>query len=120
VTVRRALALASEFGDQPWSSTVELSDEPAVAAWQLAGIAPLGPLDQVALLRSATMQQLLLSVIELTEAAGETLRAVWPNEEESDEFDGFDGDAPTGDDPDDPDQDDPDQDDPDTGGPGRP
>jgi len=73
--VRRALALASEFGDQRWSATVELSDEPVPAAWQLAAIAPLGPLDQVALLASETMKELLESVIERSLAAADGFSA---------------------------------------------
>ena len=84
-TVRRALALASEFSDQPWSATVEVSDEPVEAAWQLAAIAPLGQLDQVALLRSTTMEQLLGSLIESTIAAEESIRAAWPDEEPHDD-----------------------------------
>lgn len=72
-TVRRALAQASEFTDQAWSATVELSDQPVAAAWQLAAIAPLGPLDQVTLLRSTSMRQLLDTVIELTVAAAQAL-----------------------------------------------
>lgn len=80
--VRRALARASEFSDLMWSPDVELSDDPTAAAWQLAGIAPLGPMDQVSLLRSATMQELLDSVIDYTAAVGETFPAEWPEEEE--------------------------------------
>ncbi|MET0992013.1 MAG: LON peptidase substrate-binding domain-containing protein [Lacisediminihabitans sp.] len=72
-TVRRALAQASVFTDQAWSATVELSDQPVAAAWQLAAIAPLGPLDQVTLLRSTSMRQLLDTVIELTLAAAQAL-----------------------------------------------
>ncbi len=68
-TVRRSLARASEFTDQAWSATVELSDEPVACAWQLAAIAPLGQLDQVALLRSGSMRQLLDRIIESTLAA---------------------------------------------------
>jgi Lon protease-like protein len=79
-TVRRALALASEFSDQAWSATVEVSDEPVEAAWQLAAIAPLEQLDQVALLRSATMEQLLGALIESTIAAAESIRAAWPDD----------------------------------------
>lgn len=77
--VRRALALASEFSDQSWSPDVALSEDPVVAAWQLAGIAPIGPLDQVALLRSKSMEGLLGSVIEYTADAGESFRAAWPS-----------------------------------------
>ena len=65
-TVRRALALASEFGDLPWAATVELADEPIAAAWQLAAIAPLEQLDQVQLLGSTSARQLIEQTIELT------------------------------------------------------
>jgi len=76
-TVRRTLALASEFADLPWSSDVELSRDPATAAWQIAAIAPLGPLDQVALLGSTSMEQLLGSVIDCTTAAADAFSAPW-------------------------------------------
>jgi hypothetical protein len=71
--VRRTLSLASEFSDQEWSPDVALSHDPTAAAWQLAAIAPVGPLDQIALLRSDTMSALLDNIIELTEAAAESL-----------------------------------------------
>lgn len=76
--VRRVLSLASEFTEQLWPPDVELSTDPTAAAWQLAAIAPLGPLDQVALLRSTTMAELLNSVLEYTAAAEESLSAPWP------------------------------------------
>ncbi|TFB61622.1 peptidase S16 [Cryobacterium sp. Hz7] len=78
--VRRTLALASEFADQLWPSTVELSRDPTAAAWQIAGIAPLGPLDQIELLRSTSMEQLLTAVIEYTQEAVDSLSAPWPEE----------------------------------------
>ncbi|WP_241979106.1 LON peptidase substrate-binding domain-containing protein [Cryobacterium sinapicolor] len=78
--VRRALALASEFADQLWPSTVELSRDPTAAAWQIAGIAPLGPLDQVELLRSTSIEQLLTAVIDFTQDAVDSLSAPWPDE----------------------------------------
>lgn len=71
--VRRTLSRASEFADQEWSPDVELSTEPNMAVWQLAAIAPVGPLDQITLLRSETMAALIDSIIELTEAAAESL-----------------------------------------------
>ena len=71
--VRRTLSRASEFSDQEWSPDVVLSHDPTAAAWQLAAIAPVGPLDQIALLRSNTMSALLDNIIELTEAAAESL-----------------------------------------------
>jgi len=83
--VRRALARASEFTDQLWTPDVELSDDPVAAAWQLAGIAPLGPLDQVSLLRSATMEELLDAVAEYTAAVGEAFPAEWPEAPDDDE-----------------------------------
>jgi Lon protease-like protein len=79
-TVRRTLALASEFSDQAWSATVAISDEPVAAAWQLAAIAPLGQLDQVALLRSTSVQQLLDGIIESTVVAEESFRLGWPDD----------------------------------------
>lgn len=78
--VRRTLALASEFSDLPWSSDVELSEDPAAAAWQIAAISPLGPLDQVALLGSTSMEQLLGSVIDFTTAAADSYSAPWADD----------------------------------------
>ena len=78
--VRRALVLASEFTDQAWSPDVELSEDPTAAAWQLAGITPVGPLDQIALLRSTTMEGLLTAVLVYTAAAVDSLRSPWPEE----------------------------------------
>lgn len=63
-TVRRTLA---RLGDpQRWPADVALTDEPVARAWQLAGIAPLGPLDQVELLRSPTMADLLEGIVSRT------------------------------------------------------
>ena len=76
--VRRALALASEFADMPWAASVEVSDDPVEAAWQLAAISPLGPLDQIALLRCTTMEQLLVMIANLTSVAAETIGDAWP------------------------------------------
>lgn len=72
--VRRGLALASEFADQQWSATVELADDPVAAAWQLAAIAPLGPLDQLDLLGATSTRELLESLIEASIVAEQTLR----------------------------------------------
>ncbi|NEM90631.1 peptidase S16 [Galbitalea soli] len=80
--VRRTLARVSEFADQRWAATVELSDDPVESSWQLAGIAPLGELDQIALLRSASLDALLSGIIELTIAAEETLGAFGDEDDE--------------------------------------
>jgi Lon protease-like protein len=71
--VRRTIAQASEFGEQQWPADIVLDDDPVAAVWQLAGIAPVGPLDQVTLLRSATIEELLRGIIEATQGAAEML-----------------------------------------------
>jgi Lon protease-like protein len=78
--VRRVLRLASEFDELLWSPDVELSSEPIAAAWQLAGISPVAPLDQMALLRSRSMFELLNSVLDLASAAEQSLRGPWLGE----------------------------------------
>jgi len=83
--VRRTIARASEFVELPWDADVELSDDPVESAWQLAGIAPLTPLDQVVLLRSATMRELLAKLIDLTLGAGEVLTTPWTAGDELDD-----------------------------------
>jgi len=79
-TVRRTLALASEFTDDAWAADVALSDDPVEAAWQLAGIAPVGPLDQVDMLRQTTMGGLLRAIFDHTDAAADEFRAPRPAE----------------------------------------
>jgi Lon protease-like protein len=78
--VRRTLRLASEFADQLWSPDVEVAVDPIAAAWQLAAIAPLGELDQMALLRSESMEALLTALIELMAVAEESFRTSFPEE----------------------------------------
>ena len=63
-TVRAALDRLGN--DNSWPADVELTDEPVARAWQLAGIAPLGPLDQVHLLRSESMSELLDGIVSRT------------------------------------------------------
>lgn len=67
--VRRVLARARQFGGTRWDPEVELSEERLARAWQVAAIAPLGELDQMELLRSATVGGLLRATIDLTLAA---------------------------------------------------
>ncbi len=73
--VRRTLSRASEFDDLAWSPTVQLSDDPVDALWQLAAIAPLGPLDQMSLLRCRTARELVDAIFAATQDAGETYDA---------------------------------------------
>jgi Lon protease-like protein len=72
-TVRRVLAQASEFAEQRWSADVELVDDPVAASWQLAGIAPLGEMDQLSLLRCMTVDGLLRNVQRLSLERLETI-----------------------------------------------
>ncbi len=78
--VRRGVAKASEFTNVPWPANVELSDDPVASAWQLAAIAPLGPIDQFALLRSRSLRELLDGIISNTIEATETLTLGWTEE----------------------------------------
>jgi uncharacterized protein len=79
--VRRTLALASEFAEDVWPADVEMADDPAAAAWQLAAIAPVNPLDQLELLRATSFGQLLTRVAELTAEAASAYDVPWPGED---------------------------------------
>ena len=79
--VRRTLALASEFSESVWPADIGLSDEPDAALWQLAAIAPVTALDQIELLRSASAEQLLRRLGELTEDAALSFETPWPEDE---------------------------------------
>ncbi|MFP5290256.1 MAG: hypothetical protein ACLGH5_04605, partial [Actinomycetes bacterium] len=68
--------------------------DPVEAMWQLAGIAPLGPLDQVRLLRSEDAETLLRQLIELANDAMEVLAVTWDDTDDFPTPDDFrDGDA---------------------------
>jgi uncharacterized protein len=69
--VRRSLALAGELGEAPFPASVQLADDPLVAAHQLAAIAPLGPVDQQRILEIDEPEERLGLLRELAaEAAG--------------------------------------------------
>ena len=82
--VRATLTSASEFVELPWSPDIELSAEPAQRIWQVAGIAPLGSLDQLALLRSGTAAELLTTLVEETRAAQVRFTAGWADDPRDD------------------------------------
>jgi uncharacterized protein len=65
--VRRALALAADLGLPAVSATVQLADDPGVAAWQLAAIAHLGQLDRQRLLETPDHGSRLRTLSALTE-----------------------------------------------------
>ena len=75
--VRRALAVASEFTEQRWASVVELSSDPLEACWQLAGIAPVGELDQLSFLGAISMRELLTAVRDSATDAAESFASAW-------------------------------------------
>jgi len=75
--VRTARAVASEFVEQRYGAVVELAEDPAAHAWQLAGVAPVTELDCLAFLRSESMEQLLEAVRERSTEATESFRAGW-------------------------------------------
>jgi Lon protease-like protein len=74
--VRQLLALASEFGDLPYGADTELSDDPIDACWQLAGVLPVGPLDQLDLLESQSAEELMSRTLQIVITAEKTLKAM--------------------------------------------
>lgn len=74
--VRHLLAFASEFGDLQYGADTEFSDDPMQACWQLAGVLPVGQLDQVDLLSSESTGELLSSTLEIVESLDQALRAM--------------------------------------------
>jgi len=78
--VRQLLAFASEFGDLPYGADTLFSDDPMEACWQLAGVLPVGQLDQVDLLRSQSADELIARTYEIVKTADETLKAMMGQE----------------------------------------
>ncbi len=74
--VRKLLAFASEFGDLQYGSDIQFSDDLMEACWQLAGVLPVGGLDQVDLLSSQSADELISKTYELVSALEETLKAM--------------------------------------------
>ncbi len=59
VLLRRVLALKAELGEPAAPITIELADDPVLGAYQLGAVAPIGPVDQQAILRCATVEDRL-------------------------------------------------------------
>ncbi|KGA17195.1 hypothetical protein GM51_10905 [freshwater metagenome] len=74
--VRQLLAFASEFTNLQFGASTELSDDPMQACWQLAGILPIGELDQMDLLNSASAEELISRTFEIVTTADQTLRDI--------------------------------------------
>ncbi|AXT86525.1 peptidase S16 [Aeromicrobium sp. A1-2] len=71
--VRRTLQRASRLDEHLWPSTIDLDDNPVNHIWQLAGIAPIGPLDQVRLLGARSVRDLLDSIFVAVTDVAESL-----------------------------------------------
>ena len=74
--VRNLLAFASEFGDLQYGPETELSDDPMDACWQLAGVLPVGGLDQQDLLESSSAEELISKTYDMVVALEEALRVM--------------------------------------------
>ena len=74
--VRNLLAFASEFGDLQYGPDTELSEDLMDSCWQLAGILPVGPLDQVDLLKSQSAEELISKTYEVVVTLEETLKSM--------------------------------------------
>lgn len=83
--VRQLLAFASEFTNLQFGADTVLSDDPMQACWQLAGILPIGELDQLDLLSSVSAEELISRTSEIVATADQTLRSIM---EQQDEWDG--------------------------------
>lgn len=52
VPLRRALAYKAELGEATMPATVEFSEDPLLVSFQAAAVGPMGPLDQLSVLRT--------------------------------------------------------------------
>ena len=82
--VRTLLGLASEFGELVFGADIDLSDDPMSAAWQLAGILPIGELDRFDLLSSQSAEELLAQAYSIATSWIETVRAMLASDGEPD------------------------------------
>ena len=71
--VRRALALNAELDEPGAPTNVKVDDEPLVAAWQLAAVAPLNPIDQQRLLEADDVDERLRLLAQLAADAADVL-----------------------------------------------
>ena len=74
--VRQLLAFVSEFGNLQFGADIEFSVDPMEACWQMAGVLPVGPLDQIDLLSSQSADELISRTYEIVKTANETLTAM--------------------------------------------
>ncbi len=72
-TLRRVLALSSELGHAVAPATVELVDEPLAAGYEMSALAPVGPLDALALLAAPSHEARLEALAGLLDEAASVL-----------------------------------------------
>ena len=72
-TLRRVLALASELGEAVAPATVALGDDPLLAGYEMSALAPLGPLDALALLAAPSHEARLELLGRLLDEAASVL-----------------------------------------------
>jgi Lon protease-like protein len=72
---RRSLALAAELGEAGAPLDVELADDPVVATFQIAALAPIGPADRQALLATEAADERTERLLTLLTDGMELLRA---------------------------------------------
>jgi Lon protease-like protein len=72
---RRSLALAAELGEAGAPLAVEHADDPVLATFQMAALAPLGPVDRQAVLATEAADDRTARLVELLTDGMELLRA---------------------------------------------
>ncbi|MDG2497482.1 MAG: LON peptidase substrate-binding domain-containing protein [Aquiluna sp.] len=83
-SVRKLLAFASEFADLQYGPDIDISDDPIEACWQLAGVLPVGYLDQMDMLKSKSAEELLIQTRQITLGAEQGLLELIRQQSESD------------------------------------
>ena len=71
--LRRVLALSSELGTAVAPATVAVADEPLAAGYEMSALAPVGPLDALALLAAPTPEERLETLGALLDEAASVL-----------------------------------------------
>jgi uncharacterized protein len=71
--VRRALTLKAELTEPAAPASIRVDDEPIVAAWQWAAVAPLAALDHQRLLEEDDANRRLALLVEMAGEAGDVL-----------------------------------------------
>ena len=74
--MRKLLSFASEFANLQYGADTVLSDDPMEACWQLAGVLPVGQLDQIDLMQSVSAEELLGRAQHIADNADDTLHAM--------------------------------------------